>query len=152
MTEVIQAQVKALLDDVFGGPETGVIREILFSIDNGTLAPGYGWPEIIDVRQEFPVPGGRIDLLLFHIDGSATVIEAKATDSARELMAGVGQLMGYGVQVGYSRTLTKVRLALASRVPTSELRKVRPILRACGIEPMFCGRFDKWAAMFVESL
>jgi hypothetical protein len=148
--EAVEQQTADCLRAVFGGPETGVVEEILFLLEHGDLAEAYGWPEIIRCEREFPVPRGRVDMMLFHADGSGTVVECKAANTARDLLPGIGQLMAYGVQVGYSRTLTKVRLALASRAPLSELRAIKPVLKACGIEPIFCGRFSQWSRGFVK--
>lgn len=46
-------------------------------------------------RFEFPVSGGRIDLLLFHVDGGITIVEAKGEVPASLVAAGIGQLCLY---------------------------------------------------------
>jgi hypothetical protein len=140
----------AALTEVFGGGEGGVVNELLFLIGQGELAALYGWPDIVSFQTEFPVPRGRIDLILFHVDGSATIIECKSGSAARDILPAVGQVMAYGVQVGYSRVLRKIRLAVASRASGRDLASVAPVLRACGIEPMFCGQHRKWARAFAE--
>lgn len=148
----VASATERALSAVFGGPEIGVTEELLFMIEEGVLADSYGWPEIIQVEQEFPVPRGRVDLLLLHVDGSATVIECKASRSARDILPAVGQVMSYGVQLGYSRTLTSIRLAIASRASAIELRPIRPVLQQCRIEPVFCGMFSKVATAFAQGL
>lgn len=142
--------VSSALHDAFGGAEVGVTRELLFQIDQGSLAASYGWPPIISAVTEFPIPRGRIDLMLFHADGSGTVVECKASRNPRDLLPAVGQVMSYAVQVGYGRSLTGIRKAIASRATAFDLRHIREVYRQCGIEPMFCGNFDLWAAGFVD--
>lgn len=58
------------------------------------FAETYGTPPIIDHRSEYPIPGGSVDIVLFHEDASLTAIEIKAGGLAlREIMTGVGQLI-----------------------------------------------------------
>lgn len=46
-------------------------------------------------RFEYFVGGGRIDLILFHADGGASLIEVKGNGSVRDVVAGIGQLFLY---------------------------------------------------------
>lgn len=147
---IIVKNISDVLHEAFGGPESGVTRELLFQIEQGVLAEAYGWPPIISAVAEFPVPRGRIDLMLFHADGTGTVVECKASRNPRDLLPAVGQVMSYAVQVGYGRSLKGIRKAIASRATAADLAPIREVYRQCGIEPMFCGNFGRWAAGFVE--
>ena len=51
---------------------------------------------------EHPVEGGKIDLLLLHEDGGATIIEAKADGTSRNVVSGIGQLCFYAAQLAAS--------------------------------------------------
>src|SRR5437868_5656112 len=135
----IAAATESALNAVFGGSERGVVDELCFLIEEGALADAYGWPEIVHAEREYPVPRGRIDLMLFHVDGSATVIECKASRSARDVLPAIGQVMSYGVQVGYSRTRKYVRSAIASRASGAALRPLQPLFKRCGIDPTLSG-------------
>lgn len=51
--------------------------------------------KIVRYRFEYPVNGGRIDLVLFHEDDGISLIEIKSGYRAREIVAGIGQLFMY---------------------------------------------------------
>lgn len=138
------------LKEAFGGRERGVVLELLFLIDQGVLAEQYGWPEIASVTVECQLPHGRADIVLGHADGSATVIECKASRSARDILPAVGQVMAYGIQVSSAYSFNNVRLAIASRVSGADLGCSGRVMKACGIQPVFCGQHDTWARMFAE--
>jgi hypothetical protein len=58
-------------------------------------------PEIIQWEPEFVVRRGRIDFMLYHADGSISVVELKdGSNGLQSVLAGIGQIMGYAVQVG----------------------------------------------------
>ena len=148
--EEVERSVLEILDGYFGGDESGVVAEVLFMLEAGILAEAYGWPPVIRYEREFNVPAGRIDVMLFHNDGSGTVIECKVTNEPRLLLPAIGQLMSYGVKVGYSRVLTKTRLALASRASAAELGPIKDVMRAARIEPIFTGQHKHWARDFAS--
>jgi len=78
---------------------------ILITRDRGSkqIFEKVRWPQIVNWEKEFPVPRGRADFVLFHLDGSITVVEVKRGDRPlMELMAGIGQVTSYATQVGYS--------------------------------------------------
>ena len=50
---------------------------------------------------EFPVPRGRVDLVVFHWDGGITVCEVKdGSRGMQSVLAGIGQVMAYALQLG----------------------------------------------------
>lgn len=78
-------------------------------------------PPVIHFEMEFPVPRGRVDALVIHDDGSATVCEIKdGTQGMQSVLAGIGQVIAYAVQVGMSRGVVNgIRKALLfSRTPS----------------------------------
>jgi hypothetical protein len=58
-------------------------------------------PPILSWEAEFPVRRGRADFMLYHDDGSATVVELKdGSYGVQSLLAGIGQVIGYAMQIG----------------------------------------------------
>lgn len=56
---------------------------------------------------------GRADIVIFHGDGSVTVIEAKdGTKGYQHVAAGIGQVTLYATQLALAGTIRKVRRAL----------------------------------------
>lgn len=85
------AALRAMRND-----EASVILMLRLLLIFGNLERAIGGPKITGHRFEFCIPVGRIDLLLFHDNGVATIVEAKSeTASTRELVAGIGQLFLY---------------------------------------------------------
>ncbi len=71
-------------------------------------------PPILSWQPEFQVRRGRADFMLYHSDGSATVVELK--DGAyghQALLAGIGQVIGYAMQIGMNNPgISSLRKAL----------------------------------------
>lgn len=95
-----------------GRGESAVVQLLKNTIENGRLAELWGLPEILWCEFEFPLPRGRIDLVLFHSDGTISVVEAKDALDERSVVAGIGQLSMYAVQIGYSKTASGIRKIL----------------------------------------
>jgi hypothetical protein len=57
---------------------------------------------------------GRADIVIFHVDGSATVVEAKNGDQGyKNVVSGIGQAALYAAQLSMNKgALTRVRKAL----------------------------------------
>jgi len=75
--------------------ERAVILMLKLMLAFGDLAYALQVPRIAGGRFEFPVQGGRIDLLLFHEDGGVTIVEAKPETEVRMIVGGIGQLCMY---------------------------------------------------------
>ncbi|HOW46158.1 MAG TPA: hypothetical protein P5305_04065 [Rubrivivax sp.] len=60
------------------------------------------------------LPHGQADIVAFHADGAASVIEVKDGDAgARSVLAGIGQVGYYAIQLGMARArLKEIRRAL----------------------------------------
>lgn len=144
--------VREALDEKFGGSEDGVIREVLHWLNEGEFAAMYGLPPVLRHETEFPIPRGRVDLVLFHADGSGTVIACKAGRTPADILPAVGEVMSQGVAIGCSGVFNKVRLAIASRASAADLKPIAPVLKRCGIEPIFCGMTDGLAAGMADAM
>lgn len=98
--------------------EAGVfdIMKFLLEHSKGGLEKAWDLPEVVKYVFEFPLPVGRADLVMFHIDGSISVVEFKNAGSNREILSGIGQLLMYAVQLGYSRVATTIRKILTAPV------------------------------------
>lgn len=138
------------LRDRHGGNESGVVREVLLMAELGVFDDAYGWPPIIDVRCEFVVPGGRIDILLTHDDASASIIECKAGDRHSAVLPAIGQVMRYGAMIAFARVYSSVRLAIASRCTAAELSPLRGVFKAARIEHVFAGQHKRLAQEFAR--
>ena len=66
------------------------------------------------IVREMAFKFGRADIVVFHADGSATVIEAKdGSNGYSHVVAGIGQVGLYAVQLALTKqALTKIRKAL----------------------------------------
>lgn len=65
------------------------------------------------VRTEMAFPYGRADVVLFHMDGSATVVEVKDGQKGyTHVIAGIGQAGLYATQLALKATVRTVRRAL----------------------------------------
>lgn len=138
--------IREVLEDEFGGSEAGVVRELVHWLDQGELAAAYDLPPILRCETGFPISRGRIDLLLFHADGSGTVIACKAGRTPKDILPAVGEVMSQGIAISGAGVFNKVRLAIASRASAADLKLIAPVLKRCGIEPIFCGMCDKLAS------
>lgn len=65
------------------------------------------------VVTEFAMRWGRADVVVFHGDGSVTVVEAKdGANGYQHVASGIGQVTLYAAQLSMSGTVRKVRRAL----------------------------------------
>lgn len=65
------------------------------------------------VAYEMALPHGRADIVIFHLDGSTTVIEAKdGANGYTHIAQGIGQLAFYATQLALKGKIKRVRKAL----------------------------------------
>lgn len=106
------------------------------------------------IELEYPFQRGRADLVIFHEDGSATVIEAKdGSNGIRAVVSGLGQLASYAYQLGASKGAPKaIRKALMwSSVGDNEGdAHVEEVCRANGVIPMMMASMDKSQAALLD--
>ena len=95
---------------------------------------------------EFAMRSWRADLVVFHQDGSATVVEMK--DGAKGLsavLAGIGQVGLYGTLLGLAGGVKKVRRALMWTPISNDGSMDRLVDQACedaGVTPLFMPSMD----------
>lgn len=124
--EAISKRLLAARDNE--GAATEMLRLML---QFGHLESAWGIPRITGHRFEFPVHGGRIDLLLFHADGGVSIVEAKAFHNTSGLAAGIGQLCVYATLI--HDALGKYHHAYVRRILTAPIEPERSvtIMAAC---------------------
>lgn len=92
------------------------------------------------VINEMTLKVGRADFVIFHMDGSASVVEVK--DGINGLMAvlqGVGQAGLYATQLSMTKSLTTVRRALMWSPLRNEQENqlVHDVCREAGVVPLY---------------
>jgi len=94
-----------------GGVEKDLVRIFCAQFAAGKIDPALplGAADTLVFEMSFRV--GRADIVVFHADGSATVIEAKdGANGATHVVAGIGQATLYAAQLGMSRAgIRKIR-------------------------------------------
>lgn len=130
-----------------GGVESDLVRLFLQQEQTGRHDKDIGTGPNDTIVTEMPFRFGRADLVEFHADGSATVIEAK--DGARgygHVASGIGQASLYAVQLAAAKgALTYVRRALmwtSTGHPASDA-EICAACVAAGVIPM------EWPSMRV---
>lgn len=103
--ERIESQYQTILA---GTPEHGVERDIVHlfreSFESGSLEDRIPMTAHDAVVYEMPLKFGRADIVVFHLDGTASVIEVKdGTKGYNHVVAGIGQAALYAVQVAMSK-------------------------------------------------
>lgn len=124
--------LKAVTDGITGDPqelmlfggmdlpgESYAVRMMRYFLKHSKTA-GFIPPEVPVheddlIRSEFSMKVGRADLVVFHIDGSASVIEVKdGATGYRDVVAGIGQVSLYACQLGLKDgSIKSVRRVLA---------------------------------------
>lgn len=84
---------------VFSSTEKDFHQHILENIHD--IAKDAGWGDVLRCENEFRIPciGGYavVDIMVWHTDGSGTIIECKKSHKDRTSeLAGIGQLLFYG--------------------------------------------------------
>ena len=125
---------------------SGVFRLMALSGNAHNVLFDDSVPEIIKAESEFNVPGGRVDYLLIHRDGSITVCEVKCGQRGKQnVLSGVGQCIAYAIQIGMANAgVPKIRKALvfSSWDKPSEELIVIDACRAAGVIPVPMGNVD----------
>jgi len=99
----------------------------------GDLEKVLGVKKIERHRFEFSVCGGRIDLLLFHKDKGISIVEVKAQNDVRTILAGIGQLCLY--EVGIRKKMVRRPPKYINRILTAPIEPSVSlhIMEACEI-------------------
>jgi hypothetical protein len=107
---------------------------------------------------EYRVPHGRVDVAIFHVDGSLTLVEAKdGRCGMKHVLCGIGQVMMYALDAGMAPSRPKVIRKALLWNSTGNLLDDAIIETACeqaGIIPMQIGpiqpQLDSAQAMLKE--
>lgn len=131
----IPLMISRLRDD-----EDLVILQLKIHLLAGMLPRILGVPPIRRARFEFQIGCGRVDLALFHADGSASLVEAKAGGPARDLVAGIGQLFLYETQL-QAASPRSVRKILCAPAGSDHGSVVARACSAAGVKFVFMAPF-----------
>ncbi len=91
------------------------------------------------IHLEFTVRYGRADMLVFHTDGSASVIEVKdGCTGLRSVVSGIGQVSSYACQIGLVQgSIKSIRRVLAwSSISAEEDDIVSKACNSAGVVPL----------------
>jgi hypothetical protein len=118
--------------------EAAAIEMVRLMLQFGDLETAWSLPKIDRHRFEFPVKGGRIDLLLFHADGGVTIVEAKADRGLSDVAAGIGQLCVYATllqdALGKAFVPVYIRRVLAAPLSPDASVTMMSACRLAGVE------------------
>lgn len=137
--------IYALYEEILSGPpihglESDLVRAFRECFECGQHEDRIPMTSSDTVVYEMSLKYGRADIVVFHSDGSASVIEVKdGTKGYNHVVSGIGQASLYAVQIGMSKgAITKVRKCLLWTSVGSDIAD-EVIQRACvgaGIVPL----------------
>jgi hypothetical protein len=119
--ENMQAEIDKVYQEVISerrvtGTEADIVNmfRMCMSAESAPLDDRIPLSRLDSVVYEMAFKFGRADIVAFHVDGSASVIEVKdGTKGYNHVVAGLGQAGLYAAQLAMNRgTLTKVRKCL----------------------------------------
>ncbi len=89
----------------FTGKETDLESHLIDNLSDISLS--CGWGEVSTFKRQYTIPMSkgriRLDLMLWHPDGTGTAIECKTGNTNRnDLLTGMSQLLFYGVVLEFS--------------------------------------------------
>lgn len=110
----------------FVGKEKDVELHIIDNIHE--IAKHCNWGEVVRIERQFMIRYGKgsicADIMVWHKDGSGTVIEVKRTKTNRnDTLAAIGQVLAYGYKVKEVLT-NRPRLVISSPEINEELYRV----------------------------
>lgn len=116
-----QERTRIMESEPIHGLESDVVRLFVESFQTGNYEDRIPMGVHDTIICEFVFRYGRADLVVFHVDGSASVIEVKdGTKGYGHVVAGIGQVALYACQLAMAKgTLTKVRKCLLWTSPGS---------------------------------
>ncbi|WP_060613343.1 hypothetical protein [Pseudomonas brassicacearum] len=107
--ERIEAERKSLLpEDVPIGVERDLVRLFMESFQCGIMEDRIPLASTDTIILEMSVRYGRADIVVFHTDGTASVIEAKdGSKGYNHVVSGIGQAALYAVQIAQTKGAVK---------------------------------------------
>lgn len=128
----------------FRNAEAGVCQLVELLLQQGVFAEGADLPAILHWEREYPLPRGRADFVLFHADGSITVLEVKkAGDEQRAILGAIGQVISYAVQLGYARLPAAIRMMVAADVAGADSLLMSQACAAAGVQWLPLGTMEE---------
>ena len=114
MEEITQHREKILSEGrAPHGVERDLVRTFLDMVDAGHFDERLPQNPLDTIVTEFSARYGRADIVIFHADGSASVIEAKdGTVGYNHVVSGIGQAALYAVQIARKDAVRRVRRCL----------------------------------------
>lgn len=113
-------------------------------------------PILDTVVYEHALPIGKADIVIYHVDGSASVIEAKDGNNGwRSVVGGIGQVGFYSTQLAVAPSpLIKVRRCLlwTSTGSVEADALISDVCISAGVIPMPWGRLDEHVTETRETL
>lgn len=109
-------QLQVMLNTLNYQSEAFAVQQLLLDLRRcGPLTSALPMNEADTIRSEFSLNIGRADVVVFHIDGTVSVIEVKdGATGYRSVVAGIGQATMYSCQIGRLHgSVTGVRRVLA---------------------------------------
>jgi hypothetical protein len=136
-----QALGNGIGEEQLVGGESDLVYYELINIKNALITDeGIPVNELDTVTTEMSFKYGRADIIIFHIDGSATVIEAKdGTKGYNHVVSGIGQVSLYASQLSNRRVnLREIRRALlwSSSGDHDEDDQIKEACSIAGVIPM----------------
>lgn len=126
--EDVASQLNTMSDN-----EQSAILQLRIAILAGDLERWLGVNKIERHRFEFNVSAGRIDLLLFHSDGGASIVEVKGDCDMRSISGGIGQLCLYEHLLRLSDKLSPKYINKILCAPVEKPEKGAHLIGACNI-------------------
>jgi hypothetical protein len=107
--ERIEAETRAILDaGAPHGVEKDIVRLFRESVSAGILEDRIPMSEHDSIVYEMALKYGRADIVVFHSDGSASVIEVKdGSKGYNHVVSGIGQAALYSVQLAMTKGAVK---------------------------------------------
>jgi len=99
----------------------------------GRLAEAFGLPDIECAEFGFTLPRGRADLVLCHVDKSATVVKLMGPGGKRHLSAAIPRLICQAVKVRKLYAAQGFHMVLAAMVAGSTNRDIADLCQMSGV-------------------
>jgi hypothetical protein len=125
--------------DALAGPYTfpsskvAALSLVKLFLRTGRLEEAFDLPKIDSAEFGFALPRGRADLVLLHVERSATVVKLKGPGGRRHLSAGIPQVICQAAQIRKLYDVRGVRTVLAATVAGEPNRDIASLCHLCGV-------------------
>ena len=106
----------------------------IIAITDG-LAKFFKIPKLKGYKFEYKVSVGRIDLIMFHLDGGVTIVEAKGNTDVRAIASGIGQIFMYEsvIRDNFRENKKPVYVNRILCAPIDDMDKFSKIEKTCNL-------------------